>query len=285
MKRAGLFLSMLVLVLFSLVCQKQERDLEAEKAAINRLIANDTIWFNANTQVDSTDTTKFYTTSKLDTWLIWWRGQQTHSQPIIDINIIKDSAFVSWRRGNFGNLYSLIKPPDTTWLLWTKLVSETVRVNAIFKQTGNTHDTLTYGWQLKKISLASGHSDSLHTIRIDSLRIQSSSNPNMVIVNPLNTFFRIDSLLGFNPSEVVSLTVYTNADYGEAFLHTFILAWPFYVRLKFNRVGNGVFYGSWPAQRIKCPRFAIFDIIDHATLYAETTKYNACGWFLPYRIK
>jgi hypothetical protein len=130
-------------------CYRKE-NLEAEKQAIMRVITRNTIWFNVNTEVDSTTTTMITIN---DTLLKWWRGRQMHSQPIISIEINGDSAFVSWARKDSGPLYLLIKIPDTTWLFWTKVLSETVKINAIFLKTGDVSDTITRGWQLEKIRL------------------------------------------------------------------------------------------------------------------------------------
>lgn len=266
---------------FFFFCHKKE-DLEVERQAILRVIRQDTVWFNANTEVDSTDTT---TIALNDTLLIWWRGAQTHSEPIIYVGVQGDSAFVTWTRANFGPLYLLIKPPDTTWLFWTKNISETVKIQAIFRKTGDINDTITRGWQLKKISLAWGQSDSVRSVRIDSLRIRSSSYPNLLITNPLENFFPIDSLLAFSPGELVTLTLYTNTTDANAFLHTFILIWPFYIRVPFTNLGNGVFTGTWHAQLISLPRYAFFDLLNHATLFTPDYKYDFNGWLLPYRIR
>lgn len=135
------------IILFS--CHKKE-NLEAEKQAIMRVITRNTIWFNVNTEVDSTTTTMITIN---DTLLKWWRGRQMHSQPIISIEINGDSAFVSWARKDSGPLYLLIKIPDTAWLFWTKVLSETVKINAIFLKTRDVSDTITRGWQLEKIPL------------------------------------------------------------------------------------------------------------------------------------
>jgi hypothetical protein len=145
-----------------------------------------------------------------DTLLKWWRGRQMHSQPIISIEINGDSTFVSWTRKDSGPLYLLIKLPDTTRLFWTKVLSETVKINAIFLKTRDVSDTITRGWQLEKIPLAWGQSNTVRTVRIDSLRIQSSSYSNLLITNPLETFFSVDSLISFSPGESVTLTFYTN---------------------------------------------------------------------------
>jgi hypothetical protein len=195
-----------IIFFYYISCYRKE-NLEAEKQAIMRVIARNTIWFNVNTEVDSTTTTMITIN---DTLLKWWRGRQMHSQPIISIEINGDSAFVSWARKDSGPLYLLIKIPDTTWLFWTKALSETVKINAIFLKTGDVSDTITRGWQLEKISLAWGQSNTVRTVRIDSLRIQSSSYSNLLITNPLETFFSVDSLISFSPGESVTLTLYTN---------------------------------------------------------------------------
>lgn len=166
---------------------------------------------------------------------------------------------------------------DTVWF--------NPNTQAIFLQTGDVEDTVTRGWQLKKISLASVESDSVNTIKIDSLRIQSESHPNLVITNPLNTFFPLDTLLTFKPAELVTLTLWTDATNSEAFLHTFILIWPFYVRVKFNKAGPGVFTGTWRTQIVASPRFAFFDLLNRHTLYTPDAKYDFNGWLLPYKIK
>jgi hypothetical protein len=285
MKRYKYVVILLAFTSLFLMCSKNTEDIEADKQSITQLINQDTVWFNTNTTVDSTDSTKGYVPTPTDTWIIWWRGVQTHSDPVIHIDVIEDSAYVSWANGNFGLLNCLIKPPDTTWLLWQKAVSETAEVHAIFLRTGNKNDSITRGWRLAKISLASGKSDSVNTVRIDSLRIQSQSYPDLVIADPINTFYAIESLIAFNPAELVTITLYTNINQGEAFLHTFILAWPFYVRLKFNSLGNGTYIGSWHAQLVAFPRFAIFDLLNHSTLYTQDAKYDFNGWFLPYKIK
>lgn len=275
-----------VLFLAGTVMECKKQDVNADKAAIRKLVLNDRNWFNATTKTDSSKESTWVQLGA-DTVLIWWRGAQTFNDPIVNIEVAGDSAYVDWMRSNkTGDLNLLIKVPDTSWQLWVKKVWETARIRGVFARVGSTNDS-TRGWALKKISLAAGVSDSVNTVRIDSLRIQSTSYPNYVIHDPLNTFYRIDSLVTFRPGESVTLTLYTNAADGDAFLHTFILSWPWYVRVKFNSLGNGVFTGTWPAQVVEFPRFAIFDLMNHRTLYMPPTVfgYDFSGWLLPYNIK
>lgn len=253
---------------------------ETDEEVIESLIMSDTIWFNANTTVDSTSTSS---SASRDTTIVWWRGVQTHNDPTIEINIVGDSAWVSWQRSNYGHLYSLAKWDTLPWVLWTKQLSETAQICATFLRTGTTSDE-NRGWQIHSISLAYGESDSVNTVRIDSLRIESLSYPDLVIDDPLNTFYRVDSLLTFTSGESVTLTLYTNVIDGHAFLHSFILAWPYYVRLPFTNQGEGVYQGTWNAQIIAVPRFAIFDVLSNSTLYTSEDIYDFNGWLLPYTI-
>ena len=64
-----------------------------------------------------------------------------------------------------------------------------------------------------------------------------------------------------------------------------MLYWPFYVRLKFHALGDGVFRGVWPAQVIPFPRFAIFDLLHQDALRTEHGSYDFSGWLLPYTIR
>lgn len=284
MKRLILTAGLVLLVILSIQCKK-EQDVEADKEAVRQAVLNDDTWFDCSTTTDSTvDTSKVRLGT--DSLLIWWRGVQTHSEPTVDIQVVGDSALVDWSRHNFGDLNLLIKVPDTSWQLWVKKVYETARVRGVFRRAGDTNDSLR-GWRLQEISLASGISDSVNAVKIDSMRIQSQSIPNMLIIDPLNSYYRIDSLPRFGSAEPVTITLYTNAVEGKAFLHTFILSIFPYVRLPFNHIGNGVYTGTWYTQLIEFPRFAIFDLMNYKTLFTppEDYGYDFCGWLFPYQIK
>ncbi len=251
---------------------------ETDEDAIRDLIAADTVWFNPNTTVDSTSG------DADDTLVVWWRGAQDHDDPIIDIQITGDSAWVAYSRGNSGYFYSLAKIDTMPWILWTKDLSETAMIRATFLRTGEETDAHR-GWELNSISLAEGRSDDVFTVRIDSIRITTATEAvDLLITDPLNTYFKIDSLITFQSGEPVTLTLYTNVADGHAFLHTFIIAFPFYVRLPFSNEGNGVYQGTWPAQLVAIPRFAIFDLLSHSTLYTPDQTYDFHGWLLPYMI-
>ncbi len=278
MKRLAVLLFGVIVCLIMVSCKKQ--DIAADKAAIMALVEKDTVHFNPVTAHDSTTGGYF---SAGDTAVFWWRGPQTHDTAVITVDVKGDSAWVKWSRHNFGNFHILIKPPDTSLLLWNKRLVETVRICALFRREGKESDA-DRGWRIKKISLATGTSDSVNTVRIDSVLIQSSLR-RLMIWEPLNTFFPVDSLFSFTPGEEVTITLYTNAEDGLAFLHTFVLIFPFYVRVPFEYQGNGVFRGTWRAQYLPTKRFAIFDLLERATIYSPDAPYNFNGWLFPYQIQ
>ena len=252
-------------------------DPEADKASIQGIVERDSVWFDGSTTVDSTG--GGYIDG--DTAVIWWRSAQTHDEPDIEISLVGDSAWVEWSRHNFGDFYTLAKPPDTTWLLWSKKVVETARLRGVFTRVGEeTEDDR--GWELTGLSLASGRSDSAQSAFIDSLRIESATAGNVLIIDPLNTYYSLASLIWFTPGEAVTVTLYTNIEDGDAFLHT----WAFwYRRLPFTNTGGGVFTGTWNAQLLPFPRFAIFDLVTHGTIYEPGQPYDFCGWLFPYTIR
>lgn len=269
-------LAVMILALIVLVSQCSK---ETDEDAILGLIEADTIWFNANSEVDSVSGDE-----EQDTVVVWWRGVQTHDDPVIEIQITGDSAWVSWSRGNFGHFYSLARIDTMPWVLWDKNLSETAQVRAIFMRTG-TEDDEHRGWELSRISLAYGESNTVNTVRLDSIRIRTSTEAmDIMIRDPLNTYYDIDNLVTFQAGEPVTLTLYTNTVDGHAFLHTFILAWPYYVRLPFANMGAGVYEGTWSAQLVAVPRFAIFDVMPHSTIYTPDQPYDFNGWLLPYMI-
>jgi hypothetical protein len=278
MKRKVFVAALLVMAVVISQCAK-----ETDEDAIRDLIASDTVWFNTNSEVDSASTADRDTT----VWA-WWRGLQTHDAPLIEIQITGDSAWVEYSRGNFGHFYSVAEidtlPSGSYWEVWTKDLSETAMIRATFLRTGEETDEHR-GWELNSISLAEGRSNDVFTVSIDSIRITTSTEAvDLVITEPLNTYFNVDSLITFQPGEIVTLTLYTDVEDGHAFLHTFILAWPFYVRLPFSNEGNGVYQGTWPAQLVAFPRFAIFDLMSHSTIYTPDQPYDFHGWLLPYMI-
>lgn len=277
-----LFLFAAALSVFALMvgaCQKA--DPEADKAAIRALVEEDTTYFKSGTERDYEDTT--WSSLDGDTTLKFWlRGPQEHdSVPFVDVEVIGDSAVVTWSQHNYGQLLIWPNIPETTGVLWVKELTERAELSAVFLRQGRETDD-NRGWRLHAISLAAGLSEPDSSVRIDSVRIASSLR-DIVIADPLRTYYRIDSLMWFTPGELLTVTLYTNVPDGQAFLHTFLSVLP--VRIPFNSEGDGRFTGTWHAQLFPWLRFAIFDVMSRNTLYHPTEPYGFRGWLLPYLIK
>ncbi len=271
-----LSLALFVVLTVGLSCKSA---VEQDKTAIRALVEGDTTYFKGGTAGDSSENSMFLDDTTIG---IWWRGAQTHdSTPVVEVGLLGDSAWVAWHQHNYGQLFHWVKTSDTTAVLWIKELAEKVQLNAVFKREGDQAE-VNRGWKLKKISLVDGTSDSVNSVKIDSLKIHSTLRE-ITIIDPLNTYYFTDSLVSFTPGEQLTITLYTNADDGLAFLHAF-WGWLF-VRIPFESQGNGVFTGTWNAQIIPGLRFAIFDFVSNGTLLEPTAAYDYKGWLFPYLIK
>jgi hypothetical protein len=280
MRKALVLTVTLVAALSFLVSCKKKQDIEADKAAVRELVEEDTTHFNGNTSHDSTGGSFM----DGDTAVFWWRSAQTHDSAAgVTVGMSGDSAWVDFSQHNYGWFHVLVLPPGETLQLWNKPLSENTHLRAIFLRTGKSTDD-NRGWKLDKISLFTGQSDSTHTVEIDSLAITSLLR-SILITDPLNTFYNVDTMVTFTPGELLTINLYTNATSGRAFLHTFMLLWPFYVRVSFTDMGNGVFQGVWHAPVVPSIRFAIFDLMERSTILGPGMPYDFNGWLLPYKIQ
>jgi hypothetical protein len=257
-------------------CKKQ---FDTDEAAVRALVEGDPAHFTSGTAGDSTENTQ---PAEDTTMGAWWRGPQTHdSVPTIDVQVQGDSARVAWHQHNYGEIIHWVMTSDTTAAKWTKPLQEAVQINGVYKREGS--DTGAYrGWKLRKISLTYGLSETTNTVRIDSLKIHSSLR-DILIVDPLATYYQTDSLVTFTPGEKLDITLYTSATDGYAWLHAFRgLA---FVRMPFADQGSGVFTGTWNAEMIPGFRFAIFDLMTKSTLMDRAAPYDHNGWLLPYKVQ
>jgi hypothetical protein len=279
MRKALVLTIMLAVAVTFLVSCKKQQDVDKDKAAVRALVEADTIHFNSGSAGDSSENS----VAADDTTMgIWWRGPQTHdSVPVVDVEVVGDSARVAWHQHNYGEIYHWVKIAADTAVRWTKPLQEAVQMNGVYVRDGKDTDA-DRGWKLKKISLAYGGSETTNTVQIDSLRIHSSLR-DILITGPLDTYYWADGLVTFTPAEQLTITLYTNVADGYAWLHAF---WGIlFVRLPFQDQGNGVYTGIWNAQIIPGFRFAIFDLMTKSTLMDETAPYDYNGWLLPYKIQ
>ena len=266
-------------------CKKEE--ITDEEAIMN--IVDESPFFKTSEHYegqavsDSGDTSH---TAKGDsiTPILWGREMHESPDPDIEIDIHGDSAHLRYIGYNRGYLDILTWMSDTGWILIKKPLSETFEIRAIFRRTGSETDE-NRGWELTHITGVLGVSDSINTVRIDSVRIQSESYPDTVLRDPLG-YFDVDSILTFSPGEDVYLTMYTNDSTARAFLHVFAV-FPRHIRLPFANLGGGLYgnQNAWHVQLIPAPRLAVFDLMQYETLHDTDYPYDFCGWLFPYQVK
>ncbi|RKX70964.1 hypothetical protein DRP53_03095 [candidate division WOR-3 bacterium] len=281
MKKLALFLIPVVLLLCT-------SGVEKDKEALKDYIAGDTILFNTTTHFegravsDSGDTLPPSTFDTLNT-VLWGREITSHPEPEIEIEINGDSAYVIYTGHNLGTIDLFYMLPDSSYKLLKKLLSETFEIRAIFKRLGNTDDEYR-GWKLTNISGSIGQSDSVATVKIDSIRITTSTTKIDTLITDPMTIIDTANVMVFKPLEEVTITVYTNTLDAKLFLHTFILIWPYHIRIPFTNNGDGSYTGTWHVQLIPSIRFAIFDMLHWDTLYDDNYSYDFMGWLIPYII-
>jgi len=291
-----LFLLALAVFSFSaltfLACQKEEETTVSDEEAISDIIASSplfdvTSYYEGGPVSDSGDTNPELFAFSPDTIIpfLWGREIQNRPDPRIKIHIDGDSAFVEYTGFSEGFFDILTHMPDTGWIVLKKPLSETYEIKAIFKRTGEA-TAEDRGWELTHISGVWGYSDSVHTVRIDSVRIQCESYPDTVFRDPTEMFFNVDSIITLTPGEEVILTVYTNDGSARAFLHVFQSIFPFHLRIPFLNQGGGIYQNLhlWRVQPIPQVRLAVFDFLQWETLFDSEYPYDFDGWLFPYQV-
>ncbi|MBI4723229.1 MAG: hypothetical protein HY769_09615 [Candidatus Stahlbacteria bacterium] len=273
----------------------KEKPVVTDEEAIQTIVDSDD-YFNL-TRGDDTDHAD--TTGSKDSLLgnpLWWRKVTDKTKQRV-ITVVGDSAYVErtiHRTGLFRTIGRVVDDStgDTTWFDGKKPLGDTLRMRATFKRTGDNAAN-DRGWRLKKLSGAYGWSDNygndsiVHTVRIDSIRIQSTSYPDTMLKNPLETLFNKENVMTFAPAENITVTLYTNVTDGEAYLHVFQTPWPGHYRILMASNGNGSYTNAtpWHAQLIQGVRFAFFDLMKYGTIHDTVYPYDFDGWLYPYRVK
>jgi hypothetical protein len=284
MKR--LLIALILIWIAAIGCKKEEQEISDEQA-IMELISESPLFdisnhYEGGATSDSGDTS-YYVMGDSIVPILWGREILEQPDPTISISIVGDSAYVIYEGYNRGNLDILTWDPDSGWILYKKPLSETYQIHAVFRKTGKDTDP-NRGWELTHISGAKGISDSVNTVRIDSIRISSTSYPDTVLRDPL-MLFSVDSILTFSQGEPVYLTLYTNDGTARAFLHVFAI-FPRHIRIPFTNMGERIYQNPnpWYTQIIPAVRLAVFDLMQYETLHDSEYPYDFCGWLFPYRV-
>ncbi len=288
MRRLPLILFLAVLVALSGCSKKSTNSEQTDEGAIREFISGSD-WFKLTNHYegeavsDSGDTTTTLGKIVPDTLTVLWGREITgHPNSHVTIDITGDSAFVSWEINTVGYFHIVRKLPDTLVHI-KKPLSQTDLLYAIFKRRGEGN--LPHrGWELTKISGAEGTSDSVCTVEILSVNIQSQSYPDTTIEDPLE-LFDIRDVFTFQTEEEVKLTVETNGEPAKLFLHIFTHHWPWHFRIPFQKEEGGTFIATWRVQRIPAVRFAVFDLLHYDTIYDDNYPYDFNGWLFPYVTK
>lgn len=290
-----LLLGMVFFVLLFTACSKEsttEPEPETDLEAIEWLIGENPRYFNTQSHYGNEDTTggtlSLFTPV---THYFWYREVDPEPHIQVSIDIIGDSAFISWT-GEFTGTFHLFAsdtfPPDTI-LEYLKDFTDYGTRYAIFKRLypADEDPERRRGWRLSMLSGAEIVSEG-NTVTIDSVRLNCLSYPDTVIVDPLAMFLK-EGIVTLTPEEQCSLTVYTNTGNYEVD-YVFLHSWRRDIehhRHCFTYLGDGVFTGVWYApinssETINRVHHCAFDMIDKQTLDDDAEPYDSNAWLFPY---
>ncbi len=292
-------LTVLLIVLLGLIlwgCGKEsvgEDEPVNDEEAIQWLLGDNPSYFETDNHYGEEDTTggSLYAFTPVTTYF-WYREIEPDPAIQIIIDIVGDSAFVSWSGEFDGTLHLFsstdsVFPPDTI-IHYTKGFSDYGQRYAIFKRILPTNEDPQHrrGWRLDMVSGAEITSDP-NTVQIDSVRLICDSYPDTLFTDPLALFEKED-VVTLTPEEECSLTVYTNS--GAIADYVFLHSWRRHIhhhRSRFTRIGDGVYTGVWfapsnMAGAVNVLHHAAFDLIDKETLDDTEDPYDSNAWLFPY---
>ncbi|MDD5529416.1 MAG: hypothetical protein PHX21_05235 [bacterium] len=247
-------------------------------------------WFQCTSYQENDSSATNQSKGKGDTLgdtLFWWRSvPDTGRHYTVNVQVSGDSAFVSWTLTNDGKFNIIGKKNGSNWWAGAKPLEEVLTRNAIFLRTGDRNNR-NKGWELKQISKIYGYSQPTHTVRIDSIRIQCATYPDTILKDPSTAVLKMDRVMKFSASESVTVTLYTNTNTGEAYLHVFEPIFPYHCRILMKNNGDGSYTNAqkWCIQTIPSVRHAVFDLINVNTIHDTEYAYDCDDWFYPYSNK
>jgi hypothetical protein len=220
----------------------------------------------------------------------WYREAQDINRDM-SINIVNDSAFVSFWRGVHGVFHVLeidtSASPDTIIDHQKDLIDWSSNY-AIFKRC--LGDFSYRGWRLESLTgLDVVGADILPSdcvwVYIDSLRINCESYEDTLFTTPF-VFFGREEILAFGSQEVVIFTLYSRSTdaYVYPYLHAHTLGrWG---RWRFaEEIEPEVWQGYWVTPLTPGIRVIAFDVLMNSTIDEEEFEYHSNIWLFPYRIE
>jgi len=284
--------ALLIMVLFG--CGKEsstEPEPKDDNEAISWLISENASYFSSEEHYGDEDTTGA-TIGVFSPMVNYFWYRQLLPDPLISItvNIIGDSAFVSWS-GEFDGILHLFLsdtfPPDTIDE-YTKSFTDTAQRYAILRRLypHNEDPLRRRGWRLVKISGVEVVSQG-NTVQVDSVRLNSSSYPDTLFTDPLALFAKED-VVTLTPEEKCSLTVYANNETAHVYLHSWMRHTQHH-RSRFHNVGNGIFTGVWYApsndpNAMNRIHHCAFDMLSKGALEDTLAAYDSNAWLFPYLV-
>jgi len=220
-------------------------------------------------------------------WVFWYREDTLNAPPEISVDVVGDSAYVTWTRnidGIFHRFPTDTFPPLDSLQDIPKHLQDTITRYGVFMKDGdpNRH----HGWRLKKLTGALIDSPN-HTVSIDSVKITTNTDT-VVITDPL-AFLDTTNVLTLSCDDSVNVTVYVDPSKSVlVFLHSRSRRNERPHRWMFRLESPGVFTGWWKAPEMMGRHLAAVDVIEYNTIFSDdgtTYPYDSEAWIIPFRTK
>ncbi len=219
-------------------------------------------WFNSWVVKDTAQVGK-------GTLIAWWRQPIKAETPVIEINVVGDSAYVKYYGKVSGLLHTYFYPEGD----FTKDYGDSVRIEGVVMNLG-TDDAP--NWQVVKATGVSGVGYiTPPTFTLDSVRITFGSYDTL-ITDPMN-LASADEIPHLTPSDSVSITAYATGDV-VYLLHTWRGATEEHHRVQLTDTNAY----TLPAGTTQGLHWAIIDVFARSAVEDTSAPYENIIWFIPY---
>lgn len=289
------------LVLLVGCSKKSTGPVEATDEAAIEAIMKENVPYVTSSVVTSTtpDTSGYAKLLAVDTVKFWWR-QFTGAQRAINIQLFPTDSTHQYARAivtindTIQGILHVVGRDSLGQRAHDSTIFASVGTRGAYLEKRYSSDVRHRGWVFVSVSgwvsnsISYGTSSVPTTRNIQQVNVQSTRsgvNRNLTSVD-ITRLVRLDSLIAFNLSDTITVTVTTGDATDSVYLHTGE-GIPFW-RKPFINNGDGTFTGTWVTTsditRSFGPKHVVLDVIQHAVI-DNNAPYDSKQWGMLYFVR
>ena len=238
-------------------CAKETGGASTPREAVER-----SEWFNSWVVKDTAQVGK-------GSLVAWWRQADSVYTPVIEIDVVGDSAYVKYYGKVSGLLHTYFLPEGD----FTKPYGDSVHIEGVVMNLGTEDEP---DWQVVRATgVASTSYENPPTFTLDSVRITFGSQDTL-ITDPMS-LASTDEIPHLTSSDSVSITAYATGDVVYLF-HTWRGATEEHHRVQLTDANSY----TLPAGTTQGLHWAIIDVFARSTVEDTSYPYENIVWFVPY---